>query len=106
MSYLGTVDFPASSGSSYRFQAYTDDHVFSDVGAVYIFSRKVGDTYYRLYIGQTHELGERLRYHEKWACARRHNVNSICVLYEESLNTRRAIETALLGFAEKPPCNG
>ena len=105
MSYLGTVDFPASSGGSYRFQAYTDDHVFSDVGAVYIFTRKE-DKYIRLYVGQTHELGERIRYHEKWQCVRQHNVNSICVLFDESRQSRLNIETDLLGFVEKPPCNG
>ena len=82
MSYLGPVDFPASSGDSYRFHAYTDDHVFDDVGAVYIFTRKE-DVYYRLYIGRTDELGRRIRYHEKWPCVRQHNVNSICVFYEE-----------------------
>ena len=106
MSYLGTVDFPASSGGApYKFHAYTDDHVFDDVGAVYIFTKKEENTYYRLYIGQTRELGERIRNHEKWSCVRRYNVNSICVLFDESLNSRRKIETNLLGFVEKPPCN-
>ena len=105
MSYLGTVTFSGASGDSYRFHAYTDDHVFDDVGAVYIFTRKEGDSYIRLYVGQTHELGERIRYHEKWPCVRRHNVNSICVLFDGSRQSRLNIETDLLGFTKKPPCN-
>ena len=93
-----------TSGRDYRFQAYTTNHQFRDVGAVYIFTREENNSYYRLYIGQTYELGERLLHHEKWACARRHNVNSICVLFDGSRQSRLNIETDLLRRG-LPPCN-
>ena len=104
MSYIGRVTFPGASGRSYEFDAYTVDHQFSDVGAVYIFSRQAGSTYYRIYVGQTSELKTRLNGHEKLPCARQHNYNCICVLYDSDLTSRWSIEGDLIRNG-KPPCN-
>ena len=62
MSYIGRVDFTGASGRTYEFDAYTADHQFSDVGAVYTFSRRDGRTYYSIYVGQTSELKNKTRW--------------------------------------------
>ena len=102
--YITDVIFTGDSGREYRFQTYTTNHQFSDVGAVYIFTREENNSYHPLYTGQTHELGERLRYHEKWECAEQHNVNSICVRFDGSRQAQLDIETDLL-CRGLPPCN-
>ena len=104
MSYISKVNFTGASGRSYEFDAYTADHQFSDVGAVYVFSRQESTTYYSIYIGQTSELKTRLDGHEKLPCARRHNYNCICVLYDNNLTSRLSIERDLIRNG-KPPCN-
>lgn len=102
--YITDVTFTINPHLNYKFHAYTTNHQFFDVGAVYIFTITENNTYHSLYIGQTHELKTRLQYHEKWACAERHNVDSICVLFEGVKQTRLNIEADLLSLG-KPPCN-
>ena len=93
----------------YNFGVYTTDTVFIDVGAVYIFSRRVvgsdgRGTHTFLYIGQTGSLEDRIPYHEKWPCARRYGVNCICVHQDDNASSRINKETYLLA-ANTPPCN-
>ena len=103
MTYIGKVTFYGED-NDHEFEAYTTNHQFSDVGAVYILSRREGNSYISLYIGETSQLKKRLQNHEKWPCARRNNVNCICVHYESNSYNRRSIEKDLLRNSN-PPCN-
>ena len=86
------ITFVGASKKRYSFTAYTTDTSFNDVGAVYIFTRRVWEDntykYVFLYVGETEELGTRIRNHEKWDCVNRHNCNSICVHREENSSER------------------
>lgn len=94
---------------TYDFGVYTMDTVFIDVGAVYIFSKRVVDSDGRgrhtlLYIGQTDSLEDRIPYHEKWLCAQQYGVNCICVHQDDDANSRRKKERDLRD-ANPTPCN-
>ena len=104
MAKIDTVTFPSSSGKKHTFTAYTTDTVFPQVGAVYIFTKQVNNSYTRLYIGQTDNLDERISNHEEWPCVRQHGVNSICVLEKSGAFSRLQIEQDLLGLGNTP-CN-
>ena len=105
------ITLVGDSGTGYNFTAYTTDTSFNDVGAVYIFTRQVWQDekykYVFLYVGETEELGKRIRYHEKWDCVNERNCNSICVHSEEDSSKRLAKETDLINWGDSPPpCNG
>ena len=75
MSKIADATFHGNTGT-YNFGVYTTDTVFIDVGAVYIFSKRVvgadgKGTHTFLYIGETHSLEDRIPYHEKWPCVQR-----------------------------------
>lgn len=108
MSKIADATFRGETGT-YNFGVYTTDTVFIDVGAVYIFSKRVVGTDGRgthtfLYIGETHSLEDRIPYHEKWPCVQRNGVNCICVHQDDNAVSRRAKEADLLA-AYKTPCN-
>lgn len=105
------ITFVGDSGKGYKFTAYTKDTSFYDVGAVYIFTRRVwedGKYKYRfLYVGETEELGTRIRYHEKWDCVNGYDCDSICVHGEENSSERLKKERDLINWGNSPPpCNG
>ena len=107
------ITFVGDSGKRYNnFTAYTTNTSFNDVGAVYIFTRRYLDSdgtykYVFLYVGETEELGTRIRNHEKWPCVNRNNCNSICVYGEEDSSKRLSIEKDLINWGDTPPpCNG
>ena len=99
-----TVTFTGGSGKKYEFTAYLAGTNFKAIAAVYIFTKQVGSSYTRLYIGQTDNLDERISNHEKWPCVRRHGVNTICVLVTSGAFSRLQIESDLLALGN-PPCN-
>ena len=110
MPSIENVTFTGVSGRKYEFTAWTIDPnfldvgAFRDVGAVYIFTRRDGNHYRALYIGQTEALRTRLSNHEQWACVRKHGVNSICIHPENNSRTRLEIERDIRD-AVRPPCN-
>ena len=111
MSKITNVVFQGASGREHIFQAYTlGTETFNDVGGVYIFTREAPNQhgeikYYPLYIGQTESLRDRLTAsHEKWPCAVQNKVDCLCVLVEENMFSRRAIELDLLS-KYNTPCN-
>ena len=94
---------------TYNFGVYTTDTVFIEVGAVYIFSKRVvgsdgRGTHTFLYIGQTHSLEDRIPYHEKWPCAQKNGANCICVHQDDDASSRISKEDDLLAV-NNPPCN-
>ena len=113
MPKIADVEFQGASGRKHVFEAYTlGTETFNDVGGVYIFTREArnqhGDIkYHPLYIGQTESLRNRLTAsHEKWPCAVQNNMDCLCVLVEEKMFSRRAIELDLLSKYNTPCNNG
>lgn len=108
MSKINDAVFVGASGISYRFEAYTVDTDFAEVGAVYIFTKRAFQGSPRLheliYIGQSEALRTRIEGHEKWTCVNRHLCNCICVLVVSAAGRRLEIETDLRN-AFKTPCN-
>lgn len=102
------ITFVGDSGKRYDFTAYTTNTPFNDVSAVYIFTRRGDDGKYRfLYVGETEELGKRIRNHEKWTCVNRYNCDSICIHRVENNKTKRVtIQNDLINWGDsRPPCN-
>jgi len=99
MSKISDVTFAGGSGTEYKFQAYTTDTRFKDVGAVYIFSKRVvgsnGGTHTPRYIGQTDSLSDRIPSHEKWPCVEKNGGNCICVHVDSDEDSRLDKETDL-----------
>ena len=113
MPKIADVEFQGASGRKHIFEAYTlESKVFNDVGGVYIFAREVpnqhgGKNYYPLYIGQTNSFRHRIApNHDKWPCAVVNGVNRLCILAEEKMFSRRAIELDLLSKYNTPCNNG
>lgn len=111
MAKIEDVIFEGDSGKRYDFIAYTADTTFNDVGAVYIFTKRnlYSDGSYKytsLYVGQTSSLQDRIPSHEKWPCARKYGVNSICIRLDANVSSRLAIEEDLINWGNsRPPCN-
>ena len=108
MSKIADATFRGQTGT-YNFGVYSTDTLFIDVGAVYIFSKRIvgsdgTGTHTFLYIGQTNSLEERIPYHEKWPCVQRNGVNCICVHQDDDLHSRITKEIDLLAV-NNPPCN-
>ena len=107
MPKLGTVAF-SGMREEYDFTVYSSDTPFNDIGAVYVFTKRVTaggkTTHTFLYIGESGELGTRIASHEKWPCVNRNGVNAICIHQEENERTRLRVETDLRA-ANTTPCN-
>lgn len=101
-----TQRVPATGGSGleYTFEVYPIATRFPDIGTVYIFTKREGNGYTALYIGQTAELGTRIATHEQWGCVSLHGVDSICIYRMNNEATRRRIESDLLAGIQTP-CN-
>ncbi|MDE0316603.1 MAG: hypothetical protein OXM61_17090 [Candidatus Poribacteria bacterium] len=108
-----TVFFEGETGQQYRFirhpHPFPYRHINSDnlpdKGAVYIFTRAENQQCIPLYIGQKHHIISSIQYHKKWyKCVRERLGNSICIYFEEDLNTRLQIVSDLIS-KHHPPCN-
>ena len=97
--------FTGASGKQYVFNVYPASTSFIDAGAVYIFaSYNPLRNYLVAYISETGSMQDRIPGHEKRDCAKEYGADSICVLWENSLSSRLAIEHDLIE-AYNPPCN-
>jgi hypothetical protein len=108
MGKIADATFKGKTGS-YKFEVYSADTSFNDVGAVYIFTKRtVGSdgkgTHEFLYIGQTESLRDRIPNHEKWECATFNGVNCICVHRDDSETSRLDKESDLIA-GNSTPCN-
>jgi len=108
MPKIADATFKGQKGE-YTFEVYPTETTFNDVGAVYVFSKRVVNasgkgTHTLLYVGQTDSLADRIPNHEKWSCAVRNGVNCICVHRDDNEQSRRAKEADLLAI-NNPPCN-
>ena len=108
MSKIADATFRGKNGS-YGFDVYSIDTEFNDVGAVYIFTKRVVDSNGKgshtfLYIGQTDSLRDRIPNHEKWDCVNRNGVNCICIHRDDDEDSRIAKQTDLRA-RNSTPCN-
>jgi hypothetical protein len=108
MAKLGTVKFRGASGTEYPFTAYSRDHVFEPIGAVYFVTRRERSEdgthgHVRIYLGQTGDLAHR-PFDHKTPCFDEHGADCLCVHAEPSESKRVNIESDLV-HAFKPPCN-
>ena len=98
----------SAGGRNYSFTIYSTDTQFNDVSAVYIFSKRTvsnGEgSHSFLYVGETEELGTRIKNHEKWDCVNRFGCNCICVHRVTSAQERKTIEADFINDYN-PPCN-
>ncbi len=95
--------------SGYDFKVYPADATFNDVGAVYIFTKRIVDSNNKgahtlLYIGQTESLQDRIPNHEKWSCVNNNGVNCICIHRDNNEKSRFDKETAIRN-SNDTPCN-
>ena len=108
MSRIGSVKFNGASGREYFFGVYSIDTDFNNVRAVYAFSKRIVKDevgfHEVLYIGETEELGTRIKNHEKWPCVNNNGANCICVHPEEEKESRIDKESDLK-FNYYAPCN-
>jgi hypothetical protein len=108
MTKLATATFKGKSGNEYPFNVYTFDTNFSEVGAVYIVTKRIKseETYNHsfIYIGQTDNLKERFTNHHKQTCFEKNNANCICTHQEDNEKTRLVVESDLIN-ANNTPCN-
>lgn len=109
MGYSEETTFRGDSGTVYRFEVHDLRSRFRNVEGVYSFARKMrspagGHVFLPLYIGQTPELGARLREHEKLTAVALAGCDSICVMPGADEARRREIVADLLA-AHMAPCN-
>jgi hypothetical protein len=109
MAKIGDAGFKGVSGATYRFDVYTLDTKFNNIGALYIYSTRTVDSEGRgkhkvLYIGEARELKDRIAYHEMWPCFERYSVNCICIHPDKDEDSRLRKQADLLRAIETP-CN-
>jgi hypothetical protein len=103
------VLFTGESGEDYFFEIYPKGTTFKNIGAVYIFIKKILNSsgkpsYEPLYIGESSELGERIKNHNKEKCVEKNGYTHICILPIEEEKHRLEIESDLIHKCNTP-CN-
>lgn len=73
------VPIRGKSGQVYQFLPYALGTKFSDESALYVFAKRINSSYTILYIGETGELGTRMKNHEKMDKAIKLGCNCILV---------------------------
>lgn len=109
MGKIADATFSGASGKKYSFGVYALDATFTNIGAVYVFTKRSVDsdgqgTHTLLYIGEAGELGDRLANHEKRPCVELNDGNCTCVHADENDDSRLDKETDLR-HANDTPCN-
>jgi hypothetical protein len=109
MSKIDSTMFKGGKGT-YTFEVHPADAKFKAVGAVYAFTKRTTspdnkERHTLLYIGQTESLKDRIPGHEKWASAKHHGANCICIHLERD-EELRIEKTADLRAAHATPHNG
>ena len=110
MAKLDTLTFTGQSGQEYSFRAYSWEHEFKALPAVYVVTERAVEpnsdpTFSPVYVGMTDDLSKIFENHEKSDCFQMYYANTIAVLPEPDAAARSRIEQDLLESL-KPPCNG
>lgn len=103
------VLFTGESGEDYFFEIYPKDSTFPNISAVYIFVKRISNSsgkysYKPLYIGESSELGERIKNHNKEKCVEKNGYTHICILPIQKEKHRLEIESDLIHKWDTP-CN-
>ena len=105
---LEIVEFIGISKTTYPFESHILGTEFPDIGAVYIFTRRIqldSDFFHEfLYIGETDELMNKFCDRDKFRCVQYQGCNSICIHREKDEYLRRKIASDLIA-ALNPICN-
>ncbi len=108
MAKISDATFVGTSGEQYKFEVFTTESKFENVGALYVFTKRTeqdGKGMQKfLFIGQTRRLEEAMLKHEKWKCLELNGVNCVCVHLDEDEESRLKKEADLLQ-ANTTPCN-
>jgi hypothetical protein len=110
MASLSRTVLKGDSGKTYRFRIYPLGTKFRKIGGVYIITNRYHreDAGYRhktLYIGRTGDFSEPMDQHDKVREFVEHGANCICVLSDESEDSRLVKERDLIASLH-PVCNG
>jgi hypothetical protein len=108
MAKIGTITYKGKSKTDYTFNLYPMDTSFSEIGAVYIVTkREVKDdkgTHTLLYVGQAEDMSTRFNDHHKQDCFDKKGGNCIGVHQLSKASDRDTVEEDLIASLN-PPCN-
>lgn len=101
MAKFSEVEFKGKSGKIYRFEIYPLDDTFDTVEAVYIVTIMFPNQRGRLghgtiYIGNTDNMQEWHKSHNKSACFQKENASHVGIYLEPDANEREAIQNDLM----------
>ena len=109
MNELGKCTWQGASGREYVYTRYRADTPWPTVSANYICAKAVKislyDNFEAKYIGETGNLADRMRDHEKWPCCDRNGVNEIHINTDAKFPEERRRQEADLVARYDPPCN-
>lgn len=105
MPKLGTTTLTGKSGKAYTLNVYPGNMQFNDfIPGVYLIGRNDGDSDAAIYLGESDNVDNTLRKHDKQACFDEHNYNRIAFFRNASKEVRDAVVADLLPVL-KPACN-
>jgi hypothetical protein len=109
MPSLGKAFFTGQSGRTYRFRVFALGTRFRNRSGVYALTSRTRNTnggphHVVLYVGQTADFSQPLAQHCKADAARQRGADCICVLSDDSEESRLAKEKDLIA-AFHPACN-
>lgn len=106
MSAAPTINWPGQSGKKYQYQIYPIGTSFKEEAGSYIYAKEASPEHWSpCYIGQTENLNQRLRNHEKEACAKKNGATHIHAHLNNKSEADRKAEEKDLIQKWKPPCN-
>ena len=105
MRKLGTTNLTGKSGTEYTMNVYPGDVQFNDfIPGVYFIGRQDDDITTPVYLGETGNIDNTLRTHDKQACFDEHGYNRILFFRNASKEVRDRVVADLLPVLE-PACN-
>lgn len=75
-----TVAWEGGSGRLYQFEVWDTRTKLQPVPGVYIFTRHTQGQYRALFLGETHNLADRIKHHESWDQAIAQGMNQVHLL--------------------------
>lgn len=105
MPKLGTTTLTGKSGKQYTLNVYPGKMQFNDfIPGVYVISRNEAGDDTAIYIGETDNIDQALRKHDKQACFDEHRYNRIAFLRNASRDIRQSVMGDLIPVLS-PACN-
>jgi hypothetical protein len=106
---INSAKFSGYSGRHYTFYAYSIDHRFEKIGAVYTVTRRYknnhgGASHHVLYIDQTDDLSAIFASHSRWDCFIQRRANCLCTHVDPDQESRSEKMRDLIR-QYRPECN-